>query len=69
MDKVGIRAARVNEIWHIDVTTVVLADKSKVYIQAILDNYSRYVLAWHVSQKLLWHKDDQLDNQSAEAGL
>ncbi|RYZ75070.1 MAG: transposase, partial [Proteobacteria bacterium] len=45
----GIRANAANEIWHIDVTQVKLANKQKVYVQAIYDNFSRYVLAWKVS--------------------
>lgn len=49
--KRGVRAARANEIWHLDVSVIVLPDQSKVYIQAVLDNYSRYVLAWNVSRE------------------
>ncbi|OQW48216.1 MAG: hypothetical protein A4S09_13990 [Proteobacteria bacterium SG_bin7] len=47
--KVGIRAKNPNEIWHIDVTEVSIAPKTKFYIQAIIDNFSRYVLAWRVT--------------------
>jgi transposase InsO family protein len=48
-NQVGIKASRPNEIWHIDVTRVKLKDGTKGYLQAILDNFSRYVLAWDVS--------------------
>lgn len=45
---VGIRAEAPNEIWHLDVSHFILPDRSKVFIQAVVDNYSRYVLAWQV---------------------
>jgi putative transposase len=46
---IGIRAKSANEIWHIDVTQVKLPNKQKVYVQAIYDNFSRYILAWKVT--------------------
>ncbi|HAZ14966.1 MAG: hypothetical protein A2X86_21550 [Bdellovibrionales bacterium GWA2_49_15] len=46
--KQGIRASEPNQIWHIDVTQIRLEDRSRVYIQAIIDNCSRYILAWSV---------------------
>lgn len=46
--KVGIRASYPNEIWHLDVSYFILPDKTKCFIQAIIDNYSRYVIAWQV---------------------
>jgi putative transposase len=47
--KVGIRAARPNEVWHMDTTLIRLLDGSRVYLQAVIDNFSRRVLAWKVS--------------------
>ena len=47
--RVGVRAVEPNGIWHIDVTILKLLDGTKVYIQAVIDNYSRYVLTWKVS--------------------
>jgi putative transposase len=46
--RIGIRAKHPNEIWHMDVSHFILPDGSKCFIQAIIDNFSRYVLAWHV---------------------
>jgi transposase InsO family protein len=46
--KVGIRAGQANEIWHVDTTMIRLLDGTKVYIHAVLDNYSRRILAWCV---------------------
>jgi putative transposase len=37
--KVGIRATRANEIWHVDTTLIRLLDGSKVYLHAIIDNF------------------------------
>jgi transposase InsO family protein len=48
--KIGVRASEPNEIWHLDMSVFSLLDGTKVYIQAVIDNASRYVLAWKVSR-------------------
>ena len=48
--KIGIRALRPNEIWHIDQSVFRIVNGPRVYIQAIIDNFSRYVLAWKVTE-------------------
>lgn len=50
--KIGIRATRPNEIWHIDVTVVNVGPNFKLYIQAVIDNFSRFVLAWRVTDEI-----------------
>jgi putative transposase len=50
--KKGIRASRPNEIWHVDVTVVNIRPGYKLYIQAIIDNFSRFVLAWRVTEEI-----------------
>jgi transposase InsO family protein len=47
--KIGIRASHPNEIWHVDTTVVRLLDASRIYLHAVIDNYSRRILAWKVS--------------------
>ena len=47
--KVGIRASRPNEIWHVDTTVIRLLDASRIYLHAVIDNYSRRILAWRIS--------------------
>jgi len=47
--KVGIRASKSNDIWHIDTSVVRLLDGSKTYLHAVIDNYSRRILSWNVS--------------------
>jgi len=47
--KVGIRALNPNEIWHVDITLIRLLNGSRVYLQAVIDNFSRRILAWKVS--------------------
>jgi transposase InsO family protein len=49
--KVGIRASQANEIWHIDTTLLRLLDGSRAYLHAIIDNFSRRILAWRVSAR------------------
>ena len=48
--KVGIRALSPNEIWHVDITLIRLLNGSRVYLQAVIDNFSRRILAWKVSE-------------------
>ncbi len=47
--KTGIRAARADEIWHVDTTLIRLLDGSRAYLHAVIDNFSRRILAWKVS--------------------
>lgn len=46
--KVGIRASSANEIWHVDTTLIRLLDGSRAYLHAVIDNFSRRILAWRV---------------------
>lgn len=46
---VGIRASAPNEIWHIDTTLIRLLDGTRAYLHAVIDNFSRRILAWKVN--------------------
>lgn len=48
--EVGARATRPNEVWHIDTTLIRLLDGVKVYVHAVIDNFSRRILAWRVAE-------------------
>lgn len=48
--KVGIRGSRPNDIWHVDTTLIRLLDGSKAYLHAVIDNFSRRILAWQVTE-------------------
>ncbi len=50
--KVGIRASKPNAVWHIDTTVIRLLDGTRAYLQAVIDNFSRKILAWKVSDRL-----------------
>ena len=50
--KLGIRAKEPNEIWHLDVTVLRLLDRTRLYLHAVVDNYSRRILAWRLAEKL-----------------
>jgi transposase InsO family protein len=50
---IGIRAIRPNEIWHVDTTLIRLLDGSKAYLHAVIDNFSRRVLAWRVNDSFM----------------
>lgn len=47
--RVGLRATKPNEYWHVDTTIVRLLNGSRVYLHAVLDNFSRRVLAWRLN--------------------
>jgi transposase InsO family protein len=47
--KVGIRAVAPNQIWHLDQSILRLKNGTKVFIRAVVDNFSRCVLAWQVT--------------------
>lgn len=49
---VGVRATRPDEIWHIDVTVVRLLNGVRVYLHAVIDNFSRKILAWTIAARL-----------------
>jgi len=48
--RVGVRATKPNEIWHVDMTLIRLVGGAKVYIHAVIDNFSRRVLAWQANE-------------------
>ena len=45
----GVRATQTNELWHVDTTVIRLLDGTKVYLHAVIDNFSRRILAWRVT--------------------
>jgi putative transposase len=49
--KEGIRASGPDEIWHIDTSQLRLLDGTKVWLHAVIDNFSRRVLAWRVTDR------------------
>jgi putative transposase len=48
--KVGLRTTRANEMWHIDTTVIRLLDGTRAYLHAVIDNFSRRILAWRVAE-------------------
>ncbi len=51
--KTGLRTTRPNEMWHIDTTVIRLLDGTRVYLHAVIDNFSRRILAWRVAEKFV----------------
>ena len=49
--EVGIRSTRPDEIWHIDTTIIRLLDGTRTYLHAVIDNFSRRILAWRLSDR------------------
>ena len=50
--KIGIRAKVAGELLHTDVTVIRLLDGTRTYLHAIVDNFSRRILAWSLQPKL-----------------
>ena len=50
--KEGVSATKPNEKWDIDVSVIRLLDGTKVYLHAVIDNFSRKILAWSVADSL-----------------
>jgi putative transposase len=49
---VGVRARQPNEAWHVDTTVIRLLDGTRAYVHAVIDNFSRKILAWTVAARL-----------------
>ncbi len=50
--RIGIQAKAVGELLHVDVTVIRLLDGAKVFLQAVMDNFSRRILSWRISKAL-----------------
>ena len=50
--KIGVRATRPNEYWHVDVTIIPLHTGVKVYLHPVTENFSRRILAWRLAERL-----------------
>ncbi len=49
--KVGLRTDRPDAAWHVDMTVIRLLDGSRAFLHAVIDNFSRRILAWRVSNR------------------
>jgi hypothetical protein len=47
---VGLRTTRADEMWHIDTTVIRLLDGTRAYLHAVIDNFSRRILAWRIAE-------------------
>ncbi len=50
--KQGIRATTPNQIWHADITTLKTLDNKRYYISLVMDNFSRRILSYAVSDRV-----------------
>lgn len=63
--RIGVRAKKPHELWHIDITELKLANNRKIYLQMIVDNYSRHIMSWSISDR----KDLQLSMKTINKSL
>jgi len=47
----GLRAKRPNEKWHADITELELKNGITYYIYLVIDNFSKYILSWRISNR------------------
>ena len=47
--KIRLRTTRADEMWHIDTTVIRLLDGTRAYLHAVIDNFSRRILAWRIA--------------------
>lgn len=48
---VGLRSSGPDELWQVDTTVIRLLDGTRAYLHAVIDNYSRRILAWRVADR------------------
>jgi putative transposase len=65
--KQGVRAEKPNQIWHIDSTVIRLLDGARTYLHAIIDNFSRRILAWKLAARLEPQTTCQLLTEAARS--
>jgi putative transposase len=49
--RVGLRTTRPDEAWHVDTTIIRLLDGTKAYVCAVIDNFSRRILSFRVTDR------------------
>jgi len=48
----SVKASKPKEIWHMDVSYFKTTDNIQYYIYAVIDNFSRKIVSYHLSKKL-----------------
>jgi len=46
----GIRTIAPDILWHMDMSELQLTNGKKLYLQVVIDNFSRYIVHWRLSQ-------------------
>jgi len=49
---IGIRGSRPHQVWHADITVVKCLNGIKYYVYLLMDNFSRFILNYQVSDKV-----------------
>jgi transposase InsO family protein len=61
----GIRARKVHQVWHVDVTEIKALNEEKLFLAAVLDNFSRAVLSW----RLVPYKSQEISKAILEEAM
>ncbi len=65
----GVRASQSDDLWHVDLTIIKLLDGTRVYLHAVIDNYSRRILAWCLSSTFEVMNTVKILQQAAEQAV
>ncbi len=60
----GLKAKKPNEIWHVDVSEIKTMDGKTHFLQVVYDNFSRYVVAWRLSDRVCAANTERLLKQA-----
>ena len=50
-NKTGLRATKPHQYWHLDLTVIKLIDGTRCFVQAVKNNFSRYILPYSVAKQ------------------
>ena len=50
-NKTGIRADKPHQYWLLDLTVIKLIDGTRCFVQAVIDNFSRYIFSYSVAKQ------------------
>ena len=70
-DKFKNPTKRVNELWQTDFTYFRIVGWGWYYLSSVLDDYSRYIISWKLTDSMTGHEDvkDTLDLAIAKTGI
>lgn len=63
----GLKAKEPNEIWHIDVSHVTTSSGKRYFLQVVMDNFSRFIIAWSLRDQIAAADTERLIKRARRA--